>query len=201
MAWEITPDKYFEEAQILTLFSRLQELVDSTQREVWIKCWMLTEILMKTGIRISEAQNIKHCDIQLEGSQPKLHIRNGKGSKSRYVPIGDAKLRKHISQYTAWKKLIIQGCGDGDYYFQSRYQAKYSVAGLQRLFKAGLKQAGLDKFSCHSCRHTFATVHYQRHRNILMTSRILGHSSINTTMVYAHSNFNDMLQSTDGLYQ
>lgn len=64
---------------------------------------------------------------------------------------------------------------------------------------------GIDKpVSAKTARHTFATLYYKKNAGDLGTlSKLLGHTSVTTTMVYAHimkdsrvagvSVFNDML--------
>ena len=56
------------------------------------------------------------------------------------------------------------------------------------LVKKHLEQAGLDthKYSAHKLRHTAATLMYQNGVDIRTLQNILGHTSVNTTMIYTH---------------
>jgi site-specific recombinase XerD len=200
MQWQITPDKYLTVEQIESLFSRLETL-SRTGLQKWIKCWAVTHFTFATGARVSEVAHVQHQHLTLDGSEPKIHIVNGKGNRSRFIPLNE-RLRQHLIEYSEWKASILQSCSPESYLFQSKCSDRYSISGLQGLFKLGLRELGLDeKYSFHSARHTFATHHYSNHRNILMTSRLLGHASVVTTMVYSHSNFKDMLQSTQNIYR
>lgn len=76
---------------------------------------------------------------------------------------------------------------------------------VNRVIKRICKRVGIDKpVSAKAARHTFATLYYKKNSGDLGTlSKLLGHTSINTTMVYAHimkdsrvagvSAFDDML--------
>jgi len=198
--WTIDPGKYLTLEEIDSLFSRLETL-SRTGLQKWVKCWAVTHFAFATGTRVSEVANAKHKHVTIEGSEPKIFIECSKNGRSRYIPLND-NLRKHLITYCEWKASILQSCSPESYLFQSKCSDRYSISGLQQLFKMGLKEVGLDKrYSFHSARHSFATHHYSNHRNILMTSRLLGHASVVTTMVYSHSNFQDMLQSTQNIYQ
>ncbi|MDE6526261.1 MAG: site-specific integrase [Muribaculaceae bacterium] len=59
---------------------------------------------------------------------------------------------------------------------------------FNRVIKRVCSRAGIDKpVSAKAGRHTFATLYYKRNAGDLGTlSKLLGHTSINTTMIYAH---------------
>ena len=56
------------------------------------------------------------------------------------------------------------------------------------LVKKYIGQAGLDtqKYSAHKLRHTAATLMYQNGVDIRTLQNVLGHTSVNTTMIYTH---------------
>lgn len=76
---------------------------------------------------------------------------------------------------------------------------------FNRVIKRVCKRVGIDKpVSAKAARHTFATLYYKKNSGDLGTlSKLLGHTSITTTMIYAHimkdsrvagvSAFDDML--------
>ena len=58
---------------------------------------------------------------------------------------------------------------------------------INRKIREICNDAGIDKrVSCKTGRHTFATLYYQKNRDILTLQNILGHSSIRMTTIYAH---------------
>lgn len=59
---------------------------------------------------------------------------------------------------------------------------------FNRLIKRVCLRASIDKpVSAKTARHTFATLYYKMNKDIATLSRLLGHTSIETTMIYAHT--------------
>ena len=52
-------------------------------------------------------------------------------------------------------------------------------------FQRFCRSAGLEGFKLHSLRHTFATELVDRGVDILVLSKLMGHSQINASMIYA----------------
>ena len=69
-----------------------------------------------------------------------------------------------------------------------RNRNRINVQTVKWLVKKHLEQAGLDtqKYSAHKLRHTAATLMYQNGVDIRTLQNILGHTSVNTTMIYTH---------------
>jgi integron integrase len=59
--------------------------------------------------------------------------------------------------------------------------------GVQRSMKRLTEQAGIDKkVTCHVLRHSFATHLLEKGRDIRTVQELLGHESVQTTMIYTH---------------
>ena len=75
-------------------------------RETWIKRYMLLDLALFTGLRVSEIANLKIGDIELNTKDPYLIVRNGKRGKKRDVYLDKELVRCDIwSRYLQFKKL------------------------------------------------------------------------------------------------
>ena len=76
---------------------------------------------------------------------------------------------------------------ESEYLFASERQEFMSVSALQKVFKKAALAADLPtRYSFHTLRHTFCTMLYKASGyNLRLVSLMAGHSSPNTTAVYA----------------
>lgn len=145
---------------------------------------ILLSVLYDTGTRISEFINIKLKDVSLQ--KPYSIKVLGKGNKCREIPILEKTanlLKKYIDENN-----IIQS---EQYLFCNSRGEKYSRKGISHKIdkysnRAKIKsQTFPDKVHPHMFRHTKAVSMLNSGIDILIISNFLGHSSIETTMVYA----------------
>ena len=61
---------------------------------------MAIDLLTATGMRVSEAANLKCGDLKIGYDQNKIFVDKGKGDISGYIIINDS-LKKHIKQFLA----------------------------------------------------------------------------------------------------
>jgi integrase len=122
------------------------------------------EFLLNTGLRREEGTQLAASDVDLEAGQ--VHIRKTKDKEARDVPLTDR------------AREILIAVGD-------KMFSELSNNSVTKTFTQTCKNAGLVGFKLHSLRHTFATRLIELGVDVLTVSKILGHSDINTTMVYA----------------
>lgn len=151
---------YLRRSQIEAL---LDELKASTNKHVHL----IAKVCLATGARWSEGENLTITQLQ----NKRIQFANTKSKKVRAVPIHQdlaVELEKHYEAH-----------GEGARVFGSAYAA----------FREGIKRAEIvlpkGQLS-HSLRHTFASHFIMAGGNILALQRILGHSDLKMTMVYAH---------------
>jgi integrase/recombinase XerD len=140
----------------------------------------ILELMYASGLRVSEAANVKPGDIDLDSG---IITTTGKGSKTRRVPVGTSALdwvRRYYDvrrqkENTATVNLFVTPNG-----FPLTRQAIYlAIAGYA-------KQCGLEEVSPHTLRHSFATHMVQNRADIRSVQQMLGHSDISTTQIYTH---------------
>jgi len=163
-----------------------------SRREVWamlktaqiLKHKLLIGLLYGCGLRCMEVRNIelKHLDFD----RRLLHIVQSKGNKDRYVPLS-VHLVRGIQQYIASQqpqKYLFEGNGNPE---GKDFDGRYSQRGVQWVVKTIAKSAGiLKEVNAHMLRHTYATHLLEDGVNILTVQKLLGHASIDSTMIYLH---------------
>lgn len=75
-----------------------------------------------------------------------------------------------------------------EYLFTNKRTGKpYSKPMVHIVFKAACERAGITDFKFHGLRHTFGTKLAERGVGVEKIQRAMGHSSVNTTMIYVHT--------------
>jgi integrase/recombinase XerD len=139
------------------------------------------------GLRLDEALNLEVSDI--DKNRMMIHVHRGKGAKDRYVPLPESTLvllRKYWASHRN-PRLIFPALGRGgkDGPLAQTPMAKTSVQGAMI---AARKASGIRKrgVSIHTLRHSYATHLLESGVNLRAIQRYMGHSNIDTTLVYLH---------------
>jgi site-specific recombinase XerD len=130
------------------------------------------------GLRVGEVVTLKWGDILM--AEQKIHIKNGKGKKDRMVMLPYSVLVM-LENYRA----LYPG---NEYVFGGQFAgAHYSTGSVQKVMAAALEKSDLSKKgSVHNLRHSFATHLLESGTDVRYIQKLLGHSSIKTTMIYTH---------------
>ena len=126
-----------------------------------------------------------------------INVRFGKGDKDRVTKFA-ACLAPLLQNHLAKVKLIHEKEWGWQYAFLLRSRSVDSLSGVTRrhhvdqslinkAIKAAVKQLGINKrVSGHTFRYSFATHLLQRGTDIRTIHALLGHSDLETTMIYTH---------------
>lgn len=145
---------------------------------------LIIKTIIYTGIRVSEALNLKYKDISEDDNNYILQVR-GKGNKPRVVMI----LKKHIQELLQnWKIQKDAMQLDSEYIFCNFKNKILTQAYVSRSVENILTFAGIrkEKNGAHMLRHSFATLLYQKSLDLVLVQEALGHSSIATSRIYTH---------------
>ncbi|RXJ95962.1 integrase [Arcobacter sp. AHV-9/2010] len=153
---------------------------------------LIIKIIIYTGVRVSEVLNLKIKDIFNENDVYMLQIR-GKGNKPRVVMI-----KKHIIEYDL-KNWLDMRISDTDLLVCNQKGDRLTQAYISRVVENILISAGIrkEKNGAHMLRHSFATLLYQKHHDLILVQEALGHSDINTSRIYTHFDKERLRKTTD----
>ena len=142
----------------------------------------ILEVLYSSGLRRMEMVEIKLYDLSLDRGL--LLVRQGKGKKDRYTPIGErakAWLEKYIRE--GRPQLAVEP--DDMSVFLTSFGEPFSRDHLTAMVKERIDAAKLGKTgSCHLFRHTMATLMHEGGADIRHIQAMLGHADIKTTQIY-----------------
>ena len=153
---------------------------------------LILKIIIYTGIRVSEILNLKIKDMFKEGDVYLLQIR-GKGNKPRVVMIKSSIIEKDLNNW-----LDIRVC-NSDLLVCNQKKERLTQAYVSRIVENILISVGIrkEKNGAHMLRHTFATLLYAKHHDLILVQEALGHADINTSRIYTHFDKEKLYKTTD----
>jgi len=139
------------------------------------------------GLRLQEGLFLQVSDI--DGKRKLIHVHRGKGAKDRYVPLPDttyALLRRYWLTHRN-PRLIFPALGRGCNLGPTSL-VPMAIDSVQGAFREAKIAAAIRKrrVSIHTLRHSYATHLLEAGVNIRAIQRYLGHSQLETTMIYLH---------------
>lgn len=138
---------------------------------------LLLELLYSSGIRISEALNIKIKDINMDDKSIRIL---GKGSKMRIVYFGEY-AKEYLEEYLKVRKSSLE------YLFLNKNNTLLTRRGAEYIISNLVKTSLLKKkVTPHTFRHSYATEMLNNGADIRSVQELLGHSSLSTTGIYTH---------------
>jgi len=145
----------------------------------------ILETLYATGMRVSEAVNLKVSGVNLEVGFLRCI---GKGNKERVIPLGK-KAVASIRRYNEASRNSFLKKKESEFLFLNRSGNKISRQSLWKIIKKYARDARIKKpMKPHILRHSFATHLLEGGADLRSVQEMLGHSNISTTQIYTHIN-------------
>lgn len=166
--------------------SLLNAAVDASKEakrpfQLWIRArnLALVDLLISTGIRISEASNISLEDLL---PTERAILINGKGRKQRIIYISCEQTWNNLS---LWLRVRPVRETSSTAVFLNKDGKQLGIHGIEHVFTAMKKSAGINpRATPHYLRHTFATNLLENGADLRSVQELLGHSSVSTTEIY-----------------
>jgi integrase/recombinase XerD len=172
--------------------SEVQALLAAPGRDaVGLRDRAILETLYSTGLRRAELCALDLYDLDAAGEL--VRVRQGKGRKDRYVPVGThalEALRRYIHQA---RPELAAAPKEAALFVASITGRRLNVKTLNLIVRKRAGEAGLEKrVTPHVLRHTCATHLLQGGADLRHVQAILGHASIATTQVYTRVAVEDL---------
>ncbi len=189
MPLEVTHEDFLAPDQVQALKTYCQRNAEDPSpdgRADPVRDWAILHVALDSGLRVSEICALQICDVVLDRAHASLIVRDGKGHKKRGVRIGSA-LCDHLAEFIDWKGRVGQSTAGSAPLFVSSRGGPLTRTAVYRIFRKHADAVGIpQRFSIHSCRHTYASLLYRASDfNLRLVQKQLGHRSIQTTQIYA----------------
>ena len=148
----------------------------------------LFELGYASGLRAEELVRLDVGSVDFDAEEVRVE---GKGSKTRVVPVGESALRT-LSEYTERGRPSLAAHGAGSAasgppvaLFLSKSGRRLSTSDVRRRLRVWARQAAIaGRVHPHVLRHSFATHLLDGGADLRAIQELLGHSSVSTTQIY-----------------
>jgi len=194
--WTVFEEVRIVENQTLPVVLSRQEVADVLGALQEMRFKTCLRLIYHCGLRVGEAVRIAPQDIHGKEEFPRLHVKNAKGGKDRYVPIAPAMV-KELRQW--WRThrnehwlFPSPGCGWADRtlslsQLMNQSTTFMSVSSVQMAYRLARAASGVNRLSTtHTLRHSYATHLLEEGVSLRLISQYLGHESLDTTVIYTH---------------
>jgi site-specific recombinase XerD len=168
--------------EVLTI-KQVHSIIDAcTAERVAVYFWTVYSL----GLRMQEGLNLQVGDIDAQRGM--VHVHRGKGAKDRYVPLPTSTLN-WLRRYWATHRhpRLLFPAEANNHQESATAKTTMRTSTVQGAMKKITRKIGFGKkVSIHTLRHSYGTHLHEAGVSLKAIQQYLGHSSLQTTMVYLH---------------
>jgi site-specific recombinase XerD len=142
------------------------------------RTYAIIEVLLQTGVRISELSQIKVEDVEIKGKTGVLHVPDRPGHPARDIPLNKSAVQA-IKDYLKDRYDL-----DSEYLFITKTGRPMLVRNIRATIDRYFKNAGIHDAKVNDMRHTFVAHHLTHGTRITRVSKVAGHKRLSTTERY-----------------
>jgi integrase/recombinase XerC len=169
--------QYFFQQDLEQLFQ-----VPDTSKALGQRNLAIIETLYASGMRVSELAglDLEHIDLDIG-----VALVFGKGSKERYVPLGQFALDA-LEEYIGNGRLELNLSKEKALFLNHR-GGRLTDRSVRRVLNQLIQETSItQKMNPHKLRHTFATHLLEGGADLRTVQELLGHVNISSTQIYTH---------------
>ncbi|MFY8300510.1 tyrosine-type recombinase/integrase [Pseudoalteromonas sp. SS15] len=188
----VARNRYLTYEEAGRLLDALKTVADQDVADIY-------RVALFTGARLSNVKSMKWTDLNLSSAIWLIPATLTKTRQHYEIPLHQAVLDILSTRQVR--------CGEGLFVFPARNKSKYGyITGGDKVWKEAITRAGLYHENPnirprpHDLRRTFATWQIQSGADISVVSKALCHTSLKHTIIYAHTNVDQVRSAIDGAF-
>jgi len=173
---------------------RMLREVGARKGEAAARDRVMLELLLSTGIRLSELVGLDIANVDLDGKRITIRAKGG-DTETRFL---NADLRRRLRRYVRQRNQMDT---ESPGLFLSNRGTRISTRQVQARFRQWLQWAGIDRdgLTLHSTRHTFGTRLYRKTRDLVLVGKAMGHRTVEASAIYVHTDDEALEEALESL--
>jgi site-specific recombinase XerD len=173
----------------------LRELEAAAKPKAKVRDRAIVLTLRHTGLRVGELVGLRVRDVTLSERKGSLRVL-GKGAKERTIPLNQT-VRGALAAYLMVRQERPDAARYGELFLGQR--GPLNRQAVEKLIQKYARRAGLEAFSPHSLRHSFAKSLLDAGEDLVTVQTLLGHERLDTTARYTQPGVRDLEEAVGRL--
>jgi integrase/recombinase XerC len=173
----------------------LRELEAAAKPQTKVRDRAIVLTLRHTGLRVGELVGLRVRDVTLSERKGTLRV-VGKGAKERSIPLNQT-VRGALLAYLQLRRARADAAEHSALFLGQR--GPLARQAVEKLIEKYARRAGLEAFSPHSLRHSFAKSLLDAGEDLVTVQTLLGHERLDTTARYTQPGARDLEEAVGRL--